>query len=79
MKNTLDVDIPIKQVSDLNDWAIFGVNTHSKTQDSYGEQLLYFMNNRLYMLQYTGLPPSELSTEIKSEYLSIIDSFEILK
>jgi hypothetical protein len=78
MNNTFDVDVPIKQVSTSNDWAIFGAHTHSEIQDSYGEQLLYLENNRLYMLQYTGLSPSEMKTEIKSEYRSIIDSFEIL-
>ena len=78
MKNTFDVEIPIKQVSPSNDWAIFGAHAHSEIQDNYGEQLLYLENNRLYMLQYTGLSPSEMETEIKSEYRSIIDSFEIL-
>ena len=78
MNNTFGVDIPIKQISSSNDWAIFGAHTHSEIQDSYGEQLLYLENNRLYMLQYTGLSPSEMETEIKSEYRSIIDSFEIL-
>jgi len=48
MKNTFDVDVPIKQVSASNDWAIFGVHAHSEIQDSYGEQLLYLENNRLY-------------------------------
>ena len=78
MKNTFDVEIPIKQVSPSNDWAIFGAHAHSEIQDNYGEQLLYLENNRLYMLQYTGLSPLEMETEIKSEYRSIIDSFEIL-
>ena len=78
MNNTFGVDVPIKQVSASNDWAIFGAHAHSETQDEYGEQLLYLENNRLYMLQYTGLSPSEMETEIKSEYRSIIDSFEIL-
>ena len=78
MNNTFGVDVPIKQVSSSNDWAIFGVHAHSEIQDNYGEQLLYLENNRLYMLQYTGLLPSEMETKIKSEYRSIIDSFEIL-
>ena len=78
MNNTFGVDVPLKQVSASNDWAIFGAHAHSETQDEYGEQLLYLENNRLYMLQYTGLSPSEMKTEIKSEYHSIIDSFEIL-
>jgi hypothetical protein len=78
MNNTFGVDVSIKQVSTSNDWAIFGAHAHSEIQDSYGEQLLYLENNRLYMLQYTGLSPSEMETEIKSEYRSIIDSFEIL-
>lgn len=78
MNNTFGVDVPIKQVSPSNDWAIFGAHAHSEIQDSYGEQLLYLENNRLYMLQYTGLSPSEMETEIKSEYRSIIDSFEII-
>src|SRR3989338_2047904 len=78
MNNTFGVDVPIKQVSSSNDWAIFGAHAHSEIQANYGEQLLYLENNRLYMLQYTGLLPSEMETKIKSEYRSIIDSFEIL-
>ncbi len=79
MKDKLDVDIPIKQVSSSNDWAIFGIEIHSKKQDDYGEQLLYLKNNRLYMLQYSGPSPSEIDLKIKSEYRSIIDSFELLR
>ncbi|EGP93353.1 hypothetical protein [Nitrosarchaeum koreense] len=78
MKNIADVDIQIRQVSQSNDWAIFGAHAHSENIDEYGEQLLYLENNRLYMLQYTGLSPSEMKTEIKSEYRSILDSFKIL-
>lgn len=78
MNNTFGVDVPIKQVSSSNDWAIFGAHAHSEIQDNYGEQLLYLENNRLYMLQYTGLSPLEMETELKSQYRSIIDSFEIL-
>lgn len=78
MNDTFDVEIPIKQVSTSNDWAIFGAHAHSEINNDYGEQLLYLENNRLYILQYTGLSPSEMETAIKSEYRSIIDSFEIL-
>lgn len=78
IKNNFDVEIPIKQVSPSNDWAIFGAHIHSEINDDYGEQLLYLENNKLYMLQYTGLSPSEIDTKIKSEYRSILDSFEIV-
>jgi hypothetical protein len=78
MKGTSNVEIPIKQVSTSNDWAIFGAHIHSQINDDYGEQLLYLENDKLYMLQYTGLSPTELDTKIKSEYRSILDSFEIV-
>lgn len=78
MNNTFDIDVPIKQVSPDNDWAIFGAHAHSEMNNDYGEQFLYLENNKLYMLQYTGLSPLEMDTKIKSEYRSILDSFEIL-
>ncbi|CAD6514465.1 conserved hypothetical protein [metagenome] len=78
MKNNPNVEIMLKQVSPSNDWSIFGAHAHSTDVDSYGEQLLYLENNKLYMLQYTGLSPSEMKSEIKSEYLAIIDSFKII-
>lgn len=78
MKNNPNVEITLKQISPLNDWSIFGAHAHTADVDSYGEQLLYLENNKLYMLQYTGLSPSEMKTEMKSEYRSILDSFKII-
>lgn len=78
MKNNPNVEITLKQISPSNDWSIFGAHAHSTDVDSYGEQLLYLEDNKLYMLQYTGLSPLEMKTEMKSEYRSILDSFKII-
>lgn len=74
-----DVKIPLKQISQSNDWAIFaidkqGVNFESK----YGEQMLFLKNNLLYMLQYSGNSPENLTELEKSDFRLILDSFEVL-
>lgn len=74
-----DVKIPLKQISQSNDWAIFaidkqGVNFESK----HGEQMLFLKNNLLYMLQYSGNSPENLTELEKSDFRLILDSFEVL-
>lgn len=73
-----DVKIPIKAVSQSNDWAIFSVDMKTIAGDIYAEQLLFLKDNRLYMLQYSGKSPESLTESEKSDFNSILDSFEVL-
>jgi hypothetical protein len=77
MKSQIDVNVPIKQISDSQDWAIFAMEIPTENWN-YGEQVLFLKDNKLFMLQYSGQNPNNLTLEKKSEYLSIIDSFEVI-
>ncbi|MGD8708321.1 MAG: hypothetical protein PVI88_06520 [Nitrosopumilaceae archaeon] len=77
MQSQIDVNVPIKQISDSKDWAIFAMEIPTENWN-YGEQVLFLKDNRLFMLQYSGQNPNNLTLEKKSEYLSIIDSFEMI-
>ncbi|MEJ2259205.1 MAG: hypothetical protein P8X78_01620 [Nitrosopumilaceae archaeon] len=77
MQSQIDVNVPIKQISDSKDWAIFAMEIPTENWN-YGEQVLFLKDNRLFMLQYSGQNPNNLTFEKKSEYLSIIDSFEVI-
>jgi hypothetical protein len=72
-----NVNVPIKQISDSNEWAIFAMEIPTEKWN-YGEQVLFLKEKKLFMLQYTGQNPDNLSYDTKSEYLSIIDSFELI-
>jgi hypothetical protein len=77
MEIQTNVNVPIKQISVSNEWAIFAMETPTEKWN-YGEQVLLLKENRLYMLQYTGQNPGQVGYETKSEYLSVIDSFELI-
>ena len=77
MQSKIDVNVPIKQISESKDWAIFAMEIPTENWN-YGEQVLFLKNDRLFMLQYSGQNPNNLTLEKKSEYLSIIDSFEVI-
>ena len=71
------VNVPIKQISDSNEWAIFAMEIPTEKWN-YGEQVLFLKDDKLFMLQYSGQNPENVNQEKKSEYLSIIDSFEVI-
>jgi len=73
-----EVNVSIKQISPTNNWAIFAMDLGSNTDHSHGEQILFFKNNKLYMLQYSGNSPNNLSQAEKSEINFIMDSFEVI-
>ncbi|MGD2106012.1 MAG: hypothetical protein PVH93_00225 [Nitrosopumilaceae archaeon] len=77
LQSQIDVNVPIKQISDSQEWAIFAMEIPTENWN-YGEQVLFLKDNRLFMLQYSGQNPNNLTIEKKSEYLSIIDSFEVI-
>lgn len=72
-----DVKIPIKRISQSNDWAIFSMDKGTNDKNSYAEQLLFLKHNRLYMLQYSGNSPENLTELEKSDFKSIMNSFEV--
>lgn len=78
MKQISDVTVPIKQISSSNDWAIFSMNLGNKGEYSYGEQILFHNQGKLYMLQYSGNSPENLSDEEKSDFNFIMNSFEVI-
>ena len=72
-----DIKIPIKQISLSNDWAIFSLDRETNDENSYAEQLLFLKDYRLYMLQYSGKSPENLTELEKSDFNLILDSFEV--
>jgi chaperone required for assembly of F1-ATPase len=44
----------------------------------YGEKVLFLKDKKLYILQYSNQSPDNLDRKQKSEYLPIIDSFEVI-
>lgn len=73
-----DVKVPIKQISQSNDWAIFSFDMETDADDSYAEQLLFLKNDKLYMLHYSGKSPENLTELEKSNFNSILNSFEVI-
>jgi len=68
--------IIVNKVSQTNNWSIFGAKiTLENTDTIYGEQILEIHNNKLYMLQYSGMPPDLVDVQTKEEIRKIIDSF----
>jgi hypothetical protein len=79
MTSKFDTQLTTRAVSPNNQWAIFGMKLNLEDRTSYGEQLLYIQNDMFYMLQYTGLPPDQLTAEQNEERREIIDSFSVNK
>jgi hypothetical protein len=77
MESQKNIPIPFEQVSPENDWALFAVESSDNTIP-YGEQLLFFKDNRLYMLQYSGDSPQTLDSDQKNDFKFIMDSFEVI-
>jgi hypothetical protein len=77
MKSQKNVIILSEQVSPENDWALFAVE-FSDNAIPYGEQILFFKDNRLYMLQYSGGSPQTLDSDQKNDFKFIMDSFEVI-
>lgn len=78
MDSKEDIKIPIKRISKSNDWAIVSFDNENNTDDSFSEQLLFLKDNRLYMLQYSGKSPENLTTIEKSDFNSVLNSFEVI-
>lgn len=77
MKLVSNIKTPIKQVSPSNDWAIFSMDNGSNVDYSYGEQMLFFKDGRLYMLQYSGNSPENITESDKLDFRFIMNSFEV--
>lgn len=77
MTSQFDTQLTTRAVSPDNQWAVFGMKLNLEDRTSYGEQLLYIQNDKFYMLQYTGLPPEQLTAEENEERRKIIDSFSV--
>jgi len=73
-----NVKIPLKQVSPSNSWAIFSMDSEKNDKFSYGEQLLFFKDNRLYMLQYTGYSPENITDNERGDVNFILNSFRVM-
>ena len=72
-----NVKILSEQVSPDNDWAIFAMDG-SDVGMRYSEQMLFFKDNRLYMLQYSGDLPELQNLEQRSEIQNVMNSFEVV-
>ena len=77
MESQENITVSFEQISPENDWALFAVESSDGTTP-YGEQLLFFKDNRLYMLQYSGDSPQTLDSEQKNNFQFIMDSFEVI-
>ena len=66
-----------EQVSPKNDWAIFSMDG-SDAGMGYTEQVLFFKDNRLYILQYLGDLPELQSSKQISEIRNVLNSFEAI-
>lgn len=77
MNSQNNIKVPIKQISQSNDWALFSFDKETNDKDSYAEQLLFLKNNKLYVLQYVGKSPENLTPFEKSDFNSIFNSFEV--
>lgn len=72
-----NVKVLSEQVSPDNDWAIFAIDG-SDVGMGYSEQMLFFKENRLYMLQYSGILPELQNPEEITEIQSVLNSFEAI-
>jgi len=70
--------VPIRFISENNDWALMGMQISYKNKISYGEQLLHYHDGILYMLQYQGETPQNIDKNKHEEIRSIMDSFEAI-
>ena len=77
MESQKNTTILFEQVSPENDWALFAVESPDNTAP-YGEQLLFFKDNILYMLQYSGESPQTIDFDQKNDFKFIMDSFEVI-
>ena len=66
-----------EQVSPENNWALFAAESDDE-EIPYGEQLLFLKDDRLYMLQYSGISPQALDPVQKNNFRSVMDSFEVI-
>lgn len=73
-----NTNVPIKQVSQSNEWAIFSLDRGTNAENSYTEQLLFLKDNQLYVIQYFGKSPEYLTDSEKSDINSILGSFEVI-
>jgi hypothetical protein len=73
-----DAKLKLKEVSPNKQWAIFGIEVNQNNQVLYGEQILEIRNDKLYMIQYTGILPEKMQAEKLQEFRIIIDSFKII-
>lgn len=72
-----DTKITVNKISPSYNWSIFGAEiTLENNATIYGEQILEIHNNKLYMLQYSGMPPDIVDNQTKEEIRKIIDSFK---
>lgn len=80
-KNTIsqkfDSKIIVDDISSDSRWSIFGAEIilQNKTR-VYGEQILKIHDNKMYMLQYSGLPPYLTLPQTKDEIRQVMDSFK---
>ena len=72
-----NVKVLSEQVSPDNDWAIFAIDG-SDVGMGYSEQMLFFKDSRLYMLQYSGDLPELQSPKERSEIQNVLNSFEVI-
>lgn len=72
-----DSKIMADDISTDDKWSIFGaeITLQNKTR-VYGEQILEIHDNKLYMLQYSGLPPYLTLPQTKDEIKQVMDSFK---
>ncbi|MGI0010042.1 MAG: hypothetical protein ACREAE_01420 [Nitrosopumilaceae archaeon] len=77
MTDSRDTKIIVNKVSPTNNWSIFGAKITLENKTSiYGEQILEIHNDKLYMLQYVGMPPDLVDIQTKEDIRKIIDSFK---
>lgn len=72
-----DVEVPKKEISLDKDHAVFAMKIPTENW-SYGEQVLFLKDGKLFMLQYSGQDPDSINYEKGLEYRAIIDSFKTI-
>ncbi|MFB5608642.1 MAG: hypothetical protein ACE5Q5_00275 [Nitrosarchaeum sp.] len=73
-----DAKLKLKEISPNKQWAIFGIEVKQNNQVLYGEQILEIRNDKLYMIQYTGILPEKMQAEKLKEFRIILDSFKTI-
>jgi hypothetical protein len=73
-----DAKLKLKEMAPNKKWAIFGIEVNQNNQTLYGEQILEIQNDKLYMIQYAGIPPEKMQPEKLEEFRIVIDSFKII-